>query len=198
MARYLHLGGVRKEFHHLKVVDPNDKSGKPKFERAMLIYKPSLKGKSFYVPDACGWKYLDPKDNADVHQQDCDNFAELLQDMAHAKKMRPFGDFSDEFAALAMASTMYLQDKFLRCTTYSLVKCLQLLDIPVSKPAIFQLLMFIQDGLRELQRMNLPIPEAEEETGLDMKISVHRGDDVKIIEAPLTIKEGELKTGVAM
>jgi len=198
MARFLHLGGVHREFHHLKVVDPDDKSGKPKFERAMMIYKPTLKGKSFWVPDSCGWKYLDPKDNADVHVQDSNDFADLLRDMAHAKKMRPFGDFTDEFAALTMASSLYVQEKFLRCTTYSLVKCLQLLDIPVNKPAIFQLLMFIQDGLRELQRMNLPIPETETETGLDMKMTFHRDDDVKVIEAPLTIKEGELKTGMAL
>jgi hypothetical protein len=58
--------------------------------------------------------------------------------------------------------------------------------------------MFIQDGLRELQRMNLPIPETETETGLDMKMTFHRDDDVKVIEAPLTIKEGELKTGMPL
>ncbi len=198
MARHLHLGGVKREFHHVKVVDPNDKSGKPKFERAMMLYKPTLKGKSVYIPDSCGWKFLDPKDNADVHQQDADNFAELIRDMAHAKKMRPFGNFNDEFIALAMASQLYLSEQFLRCTTYSLVKFCQLLEITVSKSSLFQLLMFIQDGLRDLQRMNLPMPETETETGLDMKISVHRGDDVKVIEAPLTIKEGEQKTGMAL
>ena len=198
MARHLHLGGLKRECHHVKCVDPNDKTGKPKFERAMMLYKPTLKGKSVYIPDSCGWKFLDPKDNADVHEQDSANFAELLQDMAHAKKMRPFGNFDDEFAALAMASTMYRTDQFLRCTTYSLVKFCQLLEITVSKAALFQLLMFIQDGLRDLQHMALPIPETETETGLDMKMTFERGDDVKVIEAPLTLKEGELKTGMAM
>jgi hypothetical protein len=31
-----------------------------------------------------------------------------------------------------------------------------------------------------------------------MKMTFHRDDDVKVIEAPLTIKEGEAKTGMAL
>ena len=197
MAHYVHLGGLKRMFGHVRVLDPADKSGRPKYERAMWLYKESLKGCSFVIPDKLGWRYLEPKDNADVHEQDTDEFADLLQDMAHAKKMEPFKDFTLEFSALAMASQLFIREKFLRCTTYRLMKCCQLLNITQSPQALFQLLNFIQDGLHEMQIMKLPDPEVETETGMDMKLTVHRDDDVKTIEKPLTVKEGEMKTGVA-
>lgn len=193
------LGGLKREFHHLKVVDENHQLGqKEKFERAMLIYKPQMKGVSFWVPDSCGWRYLDPKDNADVHTADVIEFGELLQDLAHAVKMQPFGNFQSEQDALRISSELWHREKILRCTTYRLVKCCQLLDIITDDyTGIFQLLNFFQDGLQQLRTMNLPLPEETEEVG-EMRMTLHRGDDVKTWDEPLALRAGEIKTGMAL
>jgi hypothetical protein len=194
VSNHNRLGDLRREAHHLKQVE-HGKNGKSTFERALFLYKPNLKGRSVYIPDACGWKYLDPKDNEDVRDQDTLDFAELLKDFAHNVKMNPFGNFQDEAIAFDMARRLSITSGFMRCTTYSLVKFCQLLDITVDDKAIFQLLNFVQDGLREVQVMTLPEPDAETEIG-DMRVNIHRDDDVISFDAPLTVRAGELKTGV--
>jgi hypothetical protein len=187
------LGGLHKSFDHLQLVDGTE--GKKKFERAMMLYKPTIKGRSFWVPDSCGWKYIDPVDNADMHDTDVIAFADLMKDVAQTARLAPLGNYRPEMEAFEMAAKLAHRSGFLRMTTYSLVKCCQLLDITVDDLAIYQLLNFIQDGLRELQIMALPLPQEETEIG-EAKCNLLRGDEVKTWHEPLTVKSGELSTGV--
>lgn len=194
MARYDRLGGLKREFHHLKIAD--ETTQKPKYERAMMIYKPALMGRSCYIMGSNGWMYIDPKDNQDVAEYDWREFETLKKDVLRSALFYPNQDFSMEVEALHIASLLNHQTGIMRLTAYNLIKYCQVLDITVDGPALCQLLMFIQDGLSELQKMGLPEPETVKEVGeADMKFS--RGDDVKTWTEPVVVREAEIKTGVA-
>jgi hypothetical protein len=193
MAKYNRLGGLRREFHHVKVVD--GEPGKPKYERAMFLLKHAIKGKSFCIPDSCGWKYIEPSDNFDVTAQDHANFEELKMDLLRSATLHPRQDFTDEMDALRVADLLNRNTGIMRVTAYSLVKCCQLLDITADGPGLCQLLMFIQDGLRELQVMRLPLSEADTEVG-EAEVTLQRGGETKTWTEPLVVREGEVKVGM--
>lgn len=189
-----YLGDLKREHHHLKVKG-SDKKGKPRYERAIFIYKPSILGRSFWVPDSCGWKYMEPKDNADMVETDTQAFAEIRDHVMRCTLLDPAYDPAYENESLAFAVAMNRNSGFMLMTGYSLVRCCQLLDITVTPPALAQLLMFIQDGIQEMAKMPLPEPDKEVEMG-EMTLTLDRGGDVKQWDEKLTVTEGELKSGV--
>lgn len=192
-------GGIVREFHHLKVLDQDPEIPgqikKPRFERAMMLYRPELKGRSCYIPDSCGWKYLDPKDNLDVHDNDVIDFAEMLKELALNVKLRPMGNFHPEFEAIRMSKIVNEKSQFMRMTGYFLSKTLQLLEVDLTERNVYRLLSYVQDGLRDLQTMKLPLPEEVTEIG-ESTFTLWRNDEPIVREVPLTVKAGELKTGV--
>jgi hypothetical protein len=193
-----HLGGLKREFHHIQTHDPSDpRPGKARYERALFLYKPMLKGKSAYIPDPSGWKYLDPSDNRDEETTiwDTNTFNELKRDLVRSATLHPMQDFHLEVEALEFADLLNRKSGVMRTTGYSLVKFCQLLEISVSAQSLYQLLSFIQDGLRELACMPPPVAEEETEMG-EATMTLQRDGETKVWDAPLTARAGEIKTGI--
>ena len=192
-------GGIIRELHHVKVLEQDEadptKIAKPKYERALMLYRPELAGRSCYIPGSCAWKYLDPHDNNDMAEWDLENFSAVCQDLSHGMKMQPYGNFTMEIWAIKYANLVHAKSKFMRMTGYSLAKFLQLLDVEVTEKRIYALLNYVQDGLRDLQIMALPLPEEETEVG-EATYTLYRNDEPISRDVPLTIREGEMKTGV--
>lgn len=192
MIKY--LGELMREHHHVKVKG-SDKQGKARFERAIFLYKPTILGRSFWVPDSCGWKYLEPKDNHDMAEVDRGAFEEIRKHVLQQTLLNPGYRPALEYEAMALAVAMNRDSGFLLMTGYSLVRCCQLLDITICAPALAQLLMFIQDGIQDMAKMPMPQPDKEVEMG-EMKLTLDRGGEVKTWDEPLTVKESELQSGI--
>ena len=61
-----YLGGLKKEYHHIKT----NAEENPGYEPAMVILHPGKKGKSFIIPIDCFWKYVNPMDILDALPMD--------------------------------------------------------------------------------------------------------------------------------
>ena len=157
MAQLNFIGGLKKEFHHVKAING---SGEEKYEPAMFLLRDELLGKSFCIPLSCLWKYLDPKDNLDMRQMDALEFDKMCNKVFWKRKitMDP-AETSEDCAAIIIAEQVNENSGILLCTAYSLAKCCQLLGFTVCSQTLAQLLMFIQDGLDQLK--NMPMAEAE-------------------------------------
>jgi len=192
-------GGIIREFHHLKLIDQDETDptqlNKPRFERAMMLYRPELKGRSTYIPGNCAWKYLDPKDNEDVHDQDVENFSDVCKALASNMKLNPFGNFLLEMRSIRMCNLLHHRSKLMYMTSYFLCNTIQLMEVELNEKNVYRLLSYVQDGLRDLQTMALPLPEETVDVG-EVTYTLYRNDEPIVREAPLTIKQGELKTGV--
>jgi hypothetical protein len=186
MASINFLGGLKREFHHVKVAGAD--IDKPKYEGAMVLLKEEMQGCSFIIPQSAGWKYIEPKDNRDAAGWDMKEFDEIARKTLFAKQLgRPAHEWADDAAAIIMAEQMHDQSGFLYTLGYNLVKCCQLLNIAVSGPALAQLLMFIQDGLSALRTMPLHAPEASQEIG---ELSITMNDKTEV--RPLSVSESEM------
>jgi hypothetical protein len=152
-----YIGGIRKEYHHIK--KHGDDEG---YEPAMVITRDRIKGHSFIIPLSALWKYVDPKDNNDpkTRFQDETDFQEVRDRalwrcrMAVTDKARWIA--AGEINAVIFGQALNAGTGIMLCTSYNLAKCMQLLDIIPSAPAAAQLLLWIQDGLDKLRSM----PEA--------------------------------------
>ena len=69
------------------------------------------------------------------------------------------------------------------------------MEVELNEKNVYRLLSYVQDGLRDLQTMALPLPEETVDVG-EATYTLYRNDEPIVREAPLTIKQGELKTGV--
>ena len=181
------LGGLKREFHHVKVVDGENLNGRLKYEGAMVILKEECPGRSFMIPQSAAWKYIDPKDNVDARAWDIEEFDRIASKVYFRKSLgAPASQWADDAAAIVMAEQMAEKSGFLYTLGYNLVKCCQLLDITVSGSSLSQLLMFIQNGLSDLRRMKLHIPEDSQEIG---EISITMNDKTTV--QPLALTESE-------
>ncbi|MFH1740055.1 MAG: hypothetical protein ABIH23_13680 [bacterium] len=153
-----YLGGLRKEFHHVKT---GTESGDD-YEPAMVVMKHELKGRSFIIPLEAMWKYLDPKDNVEARVQDRRSFM-LLRGSAMFKLGMATNPRDKEEAAAGVSCCMVAEALakgmgFLLCTSWNLAKIMQMMEITPCPQAAAQLLLWIQDGLDQLKNMP-PCPE---------------------------------------
>lgn len=183
-----YIGDIRREYHHIKAISG---SGEEEYEPAMMIFRESAVGRSFWVPMSCLWKYLEPHANKDMVLTDQRDFNELARKIYHRHR---YGirsqQSSEDAAAVVMAESINASTGIMLCTAFSLVKCCQLLDITVCGPALVQLLMFIQDGLDDLK--NMPEAEPEERVAIgEVAVKING----KTVHQELTLSESDLTTG---
>ncbi|MFA6509953.1 MAG: hypothetical protein WCV62_05810 [Candidatus Peribacteraceae bacterium] len=153
MAHLNHLGGLRKEIHHVKqMID-----GQERYEPTMVITRPERPGRSFMIPIGAGWKYLDPSNNqeaatihADAEDFDIVKRRALIRRrlaVSQAETMRATSDI----ACCVVAETLSRGMGMLLCTALNLAKMMQIFEITPSPQAAAQLLMWIQNELDDLK-----------------------------------------------
>jgi hypothetical protein len=169
MAHLNHIGGLKREFHHIKAMRGD---GHEEWEPSMVLLRDELMGRSFVVPLSCFWKYLDPRDNLDMRRHDQAEFDRLAEKILFKRQWGLDRQTTEDAAAIVMAEQMNMQSGVMLCTAYSLVKCCQLLEITVSGQSLAQLLMFIQDGLEQLKNMPEYTDEGSTEVG-DIKAEIN-------------------------
>jgi hypothetical protein len=186
------LGGLKKEFHHIKK-QTNESGGD--YEPAMVILKHELKGRSFIIPLEAMWKYIDPSDNRDeaLLSSDRMEFAKIkagaIWDLEH-----PLMPAHRDKAAAGLACCMFAEAfakgmGFLLCTSWNLAKIMQMMEIPPSPQAAAQLLLWIQDGLDTLKNMP-PCPE-DEIVGTAGEVTLF-ADGEKVANKELVITETDI------
>lgn len=158
MSQLNWLGGLKKEFHHVKL---GTESGND-YEPSMVIMKDNMPGRSFVIPIGSFWKYLDPEDNKDVRVSDREEFvkklrgAQFKQRVAISEELK--ASAAADLACCIVAEAIARGMGFLLCTSWNLAKIMQMMEISPSPQAAAQLLMWIQDGLDTLKNMP-PCPE---------------------------------------
>ncbi len=172
MAYLNHLGGLRKEFGHVKVGNDQDS----KYEPALYIINetsPRFKDQSFIIPLSCLWKYCEPWWTADADQLDLDEMNEITKEILMERRILQTGlsyqgkyqDNDRKMAALLFSEALNKSNRIMRMTGYGLAICMQMFDIPCNPQAAAQLLLFIQNGLDQLKNMDMHIPESEFQIG---------------------------------
>ncbi len=165
MAHLNALGGLRKEFHHVKTLTGE---GHEDYEPAMVLIRDDRPGRSFMVPLSAMWKYMEPKANKDVMEWDRKQFDELATKIYWRRKLsigHALQQANEDAAAIVFAESLSAGSGVLLCTGFSLFKACQLLDITVSSQALVQLMLFIQDGLDDLKAMKPAEAENKREIG---------------------------------
>ena len=152
MAHLNQLGGLRREYHHLKVL----RDGHEDYEPSMVLMTDAAMGRSFVIPLDSMWKYLDPKDNRDMMLWDQNEFDKMAQTV-YFRRQITFGaarrQLDEDAAAIVFAEQLNLASGILLCTGFSLFKACTVLGMTVSQQSLVQLMMFIQDGLDDLKAM---------------------------------------------
>lgn len=153
MSHLNHLGGLKREIHHVKtLVD-----GSEKYEPAMFITRPERPGRSFIIPIGALHKYIDPSDNRDeiTALRDRQDFAKIVTKAAYRRQFAagPAETFraSMDTACCAVAEMFARTMGILLCTSWNLAKMMQVFEIQPSPPAAAQLLLWVQDGLDDLK-----------------------------------------------
>jgi len=154
-----YLGGLRKEFHHIKV----PREGGEEYEPAMVILNEKKLGQSFIIPIDAFWKYMDPRDNKEAVTEDRIEFKKLgmkiLFNMRTTLAGSPArGMAQADWTCLPVAEAINKAGSIMLCVAFNLAKIMQMMDLVINPACAFQLLMFIQDGLDELKNMP-PAPE---------------------------------------
>lgn len=181
-----YLGGLRREFHHVKAI----RDGQEEYEPAMVLLREERKGRAFMIPLSCLWKYMEPRDNEDARALDHAEFDKMARTVYFKRQvsLSP-ATTSEDAAAIILAERFNDDSGLMLCTGFGLVKCCQILDITVCSQSMAQLLMFIQDGLDQLK--NMPDHEAEESMSVGEAVisingkQVHK--EVVLTETDLTL-----------
>jgi len=198
MAHLNYLGGLHKEFGHVKVMGDEDAH----YEPAIYIINetaPRFKDQSFIIPLSCMWKYCEPWWTMSADEMDMQEMIETTKQVLTEKHiiLAGFGglitqekmhDVNVKLAALAFSYALNKSNHILRQTGFSLAICMQMFDIEPTPQAAAQLLLFIQDGLDQLKNMPLHIPEKEWVIG-EAKLS---DGGVPIGKQPMTLSESDL------
>ena len=165
MAHLNHLSGLKRRFDHIKVMTD---AGHEDYEPTMVLYREGAMGRSFMVPLNCMWKYMEPKANKDMVAWDVQEYNDLVQTTAFKRKVSIGADHQQAVEDAAGCVFAYEANKrtgILLCTAFSLFKACKVLDITASQQSLVQLLLFIQDGLDDLQKMPPAEPEDKIEEG---------------------------------
>ena len=187
-----YLGGLKKEYHHIKVLDGENEVYQP----SMMIVNHRMKGKSFYITLPAMWKYIDPMDNMDVLPQDIENFQKLTEKLMYTMELtkgitpelESRRQAKDDLTCTVLASAIFTATRIMPTVAYNLVKCLRMFEITVNPQSVSQLLLWIQEGLDELKNMGeVPLPEDTYHVG---ELEFHIGSEK--ITKEVTITESEL------
>ena len=187
MAHINYLGGLSREFHHVKVGNDQDS----KYEPCLVIINetaPRFKGQAFIVPLSCLWKYMEPWWTMSADRIDLEEIMNVTWQLALEGRFGKTKEFIRKQAALLFAEALHQNSKILRMTGFNLAMCMQMFEIAPNPQAASQLLMFIQDGLDELRNMPLHIPETEWQIG-EARLS---DGGVPIGSQPVTLTESDL------
>jgi len=164
MAHINFLGGLKREYHHLMVLVED----REEYEPAMVLIRPTLMGRSFWIPLSCMWKYLEPKSNRDVMRWDHQEFDQLARSIEY-RLATTFGrvrqEAANDAAGIVFAEALNEGSGVLLTTAFSLFKACQLLELTIGQQTLVQLLMFIQDGLDQLKNMPPAEPEDKIQVG---------------------------------
>ena len=164
MAHFNFLGGLRREFHHVKTLA----DGHEDYEPCMVLMREACPGRSFMVPLSAMWKYLEPEANLDVMNWDRTEFDKLAS-RTYYRRMVAIGDarrqLDEDAAAIVFAESLNAGGGVMLCTGFSLFKACQVLELTVGQQTLIQLMLFIQDGLDELKAMKPAEEENKVETG---------------------------------
>lgn len=166
MAHIGFIGDVKREYHHVKVLT----DGHEEYEPAMVLFRPQQLGKSFIIPLNSMWKYLEPDQNRNVMAWDLKEFDKMAQQVYMRRMITPAGtaarrELDDDAAGIVFAEACNAGSGVLLCTAFSLYKACVILGLTVGQQTMAQLLMFIQDGLEELQRYKPAEAEDRREEG---------------------------------
>lgn len=186
MAQLNHLGGLRKEIHHVKqMVD-----GSETYEPAMVILRRERPGRSFMIPVGAMWKYINPSDNRDevTVRLDRQDFGKIVERAAWRRKLAVSP--ADRMRASQDTACCMVAEGFARgmgmmlCTAWNLAKMMQIFEIDPSPQAAAQLLMWVQNELDDLKNF----PEHDQNEVIP---GSHMGE-MKLMEGTKTIFEGEV------
>lgn len=189
MSNINRFGGLKREFHHIKVM----KEGQDAYEPAMVILKEEMKGKSFIIPLYALWKYLDPEMNKDVYPEDRKEFVLMVDKVMFMKSVavtpRDLDQANQDLACCIVAEIFAKGMGFLLTLSWNLAKMMQMFEIKPSPQVAAQLLLWIQDGLDTLKNMP-PCPE-DEIVGNAGEVSLF-ADGQKLGTGPLQLTESDL------
>ena len=166
MAHLNHLSGLKRRFDHIKVMTD---AGHEDYEPTMVLYREGAMGRSFMVPLNCMWKYMEPKSNLDARMWDQEKFDELAggiffrRQVCFTKEAREQNNI--ESAAVVYAEKMHENTGVMLCTAFSLFMACHVLNLTADGRTMAQVLLFIQDGLDDLQKMPPAEPEDKVEEG---------------------------------
>ena len=189
MSQVSYLGGLKKEYHHIKL---GTESGSD-YEPAMVILKEQLKGRSFIIPLGSLWKYLDPLMNQDKFAADREEFMKKLQGAQFKRRIAISAELTAaadaDLACCLVAEALAKGFGLMLSTGWNLAKIMQMMEITPNPQSASQLLMWIQDGLDTLKNMP-PCPE-DDVVGAVGEVSVF-ADGKKLGTKDMIITETDL------
>lgn len=189
MSQLNYLGGLKKEFHHIKL---GTESGSD-YEPAMVILKEQLKGRSFIIPLGAMWKYLDPALNQDKFAADREEFMKKLTGAGFKRRIAISTELQAaadaDIACCLMAEAFAKGFGLMLSTGWNLAKIMQMMEITPNPQSASQLLMWIQDGLDTLKNMP-PCPE-DDVLGVAGEATIF-ADGKKLGTKDMTITETDL------
>jgi hypothetical protein len=193
MAHLNHLGGLKREIHHVKtLVD-----GSEKYEPAMVITRPERPGSSFIIPIGAFHKYIDPSDNRDeiTVLRDRQDFGKIVAKAAYRRQFAV--GVAETFRATTDTACCAVAEMFARtigillCTSWNLAKMMQVFEIQPSPPAAAQLLLWVQDGLDDLK--NFPGHDQDDRIpGSRMAEMVLKNGNKTIFDGEVPMTEADL------
>ena len=167
-----YLGNMRREYHHIKIAGDQDGG----FEPALVILNHFKIGRSFAIPVGAIHKYVDPsiyRRDDKYRNQDKDDFMQIAREakgilygtghiVCWSSSPGDRWRAAQNIECCQRAYVFAKQTGILLCTSYNLMKCLQIFEIDMVPSAAAQLLLWIQDGLDQLKNMP-PCPEKVDE-----------------------------------
>jgi hypothetical protein len=183
-----YVGGLRRQYHHIKTNLEDSET----YEPAMVIIHEKYPGVSFIIPISAFWKYVEPIDNVSGLPSDMEAFMDIVNKAMWRRKVSvAFVDKEKarwDLQACMFASALWERNKILPCTGWNLAKMMQMFGIAPKPEAAAQLLLWIQDGLEDLKNMPELPPEEELVGG---EVELWEGGK-KIASKDLTVKESDL------
>ena len=197
---------LKRELHYVKVTD----SDGTEYQPAMMIFRPSLLGRSFWISIDALWKYMEPFGYRVDHralEADVKEFEGIYDECKAAiqwfrvhynyilteeqKQMKAGAEATQE--CLEFALKIAKDSKIYLCTAFNLARILQMFDIPFVLSAASQLLLWIQSRLDDLKNMPMNPEQEVMHTGGEVSLMINGQkitQELKIGETELAIEQG--------
>ena len=198
MAHINYLGGLKRELHHIKVATDEDGG----YEPAMVLKHDNRPGRSFIIPLACIWKYIDPSGYVDDIEATNKDWAAVNQQAMQAKMyLTAYGPLSigkereqRQQAQLVLDACRYgyafsKGTGVLMSTSMNLFLALMMFDIEPRPEAAAQLLLWIQARLDDLKNMPENPETDKQHVAGEVEFMV---DGKKAFTRPLNVSDTEI------